>query len=258
MLKKYMKFIAILSVPATLIACGGSSSNPSGSSGYDNNTLVGSWIGVPVGQDITTFTPKNFTMVNNSAGEVSEFNGIHFDSPAGTYNVFTTDGTLAMELNQGVDTFYGAGQLTSSTFGGITIEGSEFAIAKVTNIGYLEDTWTGTIIDNGADNADAADDTSYDVTVTIDSSGQITSFTGRNGDVLPFTNVSGRMYCQEMDITGVPAGVSAGTAITDASNAFSDIVFSGVCSPVHMEGTFAYDDGGDNDPDGTWTLLKPI
>ncbi len=195
---------------------------------YSDADFAGPWIVKVAGEGM-------IYAISDGTGGISEYSGIirsgHGVTPSGGAYAVEADGSLSLVLDiEDGATIPIEGVLESDT-GGIVTSPGDGTVRKVVDKGLCEGTWTGTLTENGADRQ---------ITFTVDSGGDITSFTGLQGPV------SGRMFSASGDL--------AACIKTGESRYYNQVALEGTLSGDGISGDFHYD--GPGGPNGTFSLTR--
>ena len=157
-------------------------------------------------------------VVPDGAGTVTEFGAINQPTPAGTFLV-TTGGALSITFNNWAPV---TAQFDSPGHASLTSMTGD--LYKVTDLGRLQGTWSGALIEDGSGQVRGVS------TMDVGFTGYVSSVTG---DLAPAT---GKMF-------GVSNGRVAGLLDTGESGEYQQVHFSGTLtlSPDTISGTYDVD-----------------
>lgn len=186
---------------------------------YSNAALNGPWF---MYTDLTPIDPYNDNLnylVFDGNGSIIGMNG--FSGPwTGNYTV-SPSGVIFGKLTNGGECFPFGGQLTSTTEGTGSAGGQNWKFHKIANPGALQNSISGTI--GTINNNDCG---SRNVTLNVDSSGQITSVTG-------FGQAIGHVFADQ--------GVFIGHFYTGESQPWKEITISGYYTNNILTGVSDFD-----------------
>lgn len=155
---------------------------------YSNSSLSGAWLLL-----IAQYPEyQDFYLTSTGDGAFSDIGAFGFNKETSTYSV-NEDGSLAITLYQNDGPYTATGELTSPTSGTLTfshVPAMPVNLVKVSDPSVLEGSWTGTLRE------DAVPNTSYPVTLSVNSKGEIISMTGF------LSPVSGKLYCENGRVVG--------------------------------------------------------
>lgn len=184
--------------------------------------VVGSWANVNLnGAWIITGDAEFVYFVSDGNGTIPKGGIYNLGNPPGTYSV-QSNGSFAMTINADGGVNF-TGNLSSSSVGSFTSPMGAGSITKVSNMAACQGTWSGTLTETN--------NSAHPIQFSVDSSGNVTSFTGFTGPV------SGQMFCD-----GGKAAAYFKTGLS-SSNAYNQFSFAASWSGNAVTGNY-YDDRG--------------
>lgn len=209
---------------------GGGSAAPPPAPSYSNASLGGVWLLLDAGGASAS---NNVYFVGDGAGGISGSGMFNPATPAGSYAV-QSNGSYVLNLigiNDGTIPFTGA--LTSPARGLISWAGGSGTIAKVTDIAACQGTWSGTVTET----------TAHAISLTVDTTGAITSSTGFTGPVY------GNMFCESGNVVAF--------FTTGATDAFNQVNITATLSGITIAGS-VFNDGPSSAAVATVTLTRGL
>lgn len=181
---------------------------------YSTATLSGVWVVNKDGFTNTYFIFDGFGTITDAG---------RFGFTGGTYSI-TSDGSFA--LNTGSQIF--TGQLSDDATGIVTIDNVLCAITKLPDTSVCGGAWSGSL-------TDLYTATATYVSFTIDSSGNVSSFTGLASPV------SGKVYCSSSSLIGF---LRTGETTSYAQILLNGTIYSNMVSGTYLtNSTSIYYDG---------------
>lgn len=217
-MKHLNAILLILLLAFVPVACGDDDEDEE--TAFTTSSLNGAWT---VKKD--SFTDTYF--IFNGLGGITDAGRFGFTN--GTYAV-AADGTIALNTGSQIMT----GKLSSSSSGTLTIDSMQSIISKLTDTSACEGAWTGSLTDLNTASV------TY-VAFTVDSGGNVSSFTGLAGPV------TGKAYCTTSSFIGF-------LRTAEATN-YNEILLNGTYFSNLVAGTFLTNSASVY-YDGTLSLTK--
>lgn len=230
--KKYLVTIAMLCGLLSLSSCSnGGGDNAPAPAKFNNASFGGVWL-----LGAQTQGENNSYLVSDGNGHIIDYGAFYVAQS--TYSV-SGDGTLTVTLETTKEPpVTGVGKLTSSSDGTISFfnDTKVFDLNKVSDIAALQGSWSGTLTEGAAPN------TTYNVTFSVNASGEITSLTGFSSPV------SGKIFSESGKVTCFIR--------TNEQNSYNQIQLNGDLqnNGMTINGVYEIDVGVPFD--GTFTLTK--
>ena len=227
--QKWMRICLILGSSVTalfFVGCGGGGGGGGGGdvpTGYSNQSLSGTWIAImeTIGNDI-----PGVYFETDGAGSITSFGAFNQASNAGEYTVLH-DGQLSMHFYTTHETPVFEGHLISNTQGqGFMDDTIECTIVKVVDLSALSGEWVGEL-------SDLNTSTTYDLSITVNANGVITSVQAYGDLEPPF---SGKMFAAE--------GWATAFLTTNTAGAYNQIsIFGELTNGQIINGIYNTDSG---------------